>query len=112
MINKGRPKKIRKLNSEMQLSLKQLTKSVLSCQKSSKAQRDSFCYLYKARRINLIIMSYNKYREEIKYYLKEHRNILTNGDLDDKILQIMQIEYLNLITEKLDKILGAIEKSK
>ena len=57
-------------------------------------------------------MVYDKYREEIKYYLKEHRNILTKGNLDDKILQIMQIEYLNIITEKLDKILEAIKKSK
>ncbi len=54
-------------------------------------------------------MAYDKYREEIKYYLKEHRNILTNGDLDNKILQVIQIEYLNLITEKLDKILEAIK---
>ncbi len=57
-------------------------------------------------------MAYDKYREEIKYYLKEHRNILTNGDLDNKILQVMQIEYLNLITEKLDKILEAIKELK
>jgi len=54
-------------------------------------------------------MAYDKYREEIKYYLKEHRNILTNGDLDNNILQVMQIEYLNLIKEKLDKILEAIK---
>ena len=57
-------------------------------------------------------MAYDKYRKEIKYYLKEHRNILTNGDLDDKILQVIQIEYLSLITEKLDKILGAIKEVK
>ncbi len=69
-------------------------------------------HFYKAHRINFIIMAYDKYREEIKYYLKEHRNILTNGDLDNKILQVIQIEYLNLITEKLDKILGAIKELK
>jgi hypothetical protein len=57
-------------------------------------------------------MAYDKYREEIKYYLKEHRNILTNGDLDNNILQIMQIEYFNLISEKLDKILEAIKELK
>ena len=57
-------------------------------------------------------MAFDKYREEIKYYLKEHRNILTNGDLDNKILQVIQIEYLNLITEKLDKILEAIKELK
>jgi len=57
-------------------------------------------------------MAYDKYREEIKYYLKEHRNILTNGDLDNNILQVIQIEYLNLITEKLDKILEAIKELK
>ena len=57
-------------------------------------------------------MAYDKYREEIKYYLKEHRNILTNGDLDNKILQVIQIEYLNRITEKLDKILEAIKELK
>ena len=54
-------------------------------------------------------MAFDKYRGEIKHYLKEHRNILTNGDLDDNILQVIQIEYLNLITEKLDKILEAIK---
>ena len=56
-------------------------------------------------------MAYDKYKEEIKYYLKEHRNILNKGDLDDNILQIIQIEYLHLITEKLDKILEAIKKT-
>ena len=54
-------------------------------------------------------MAYNKYKEEIKYYLKEHKNILTKGDLDGNILQVIQIEYLSLITEKLDKILEAIK---
>ena len=57
-------------------------------------------------------MAYDKYREEIKYYLKEHRNILIKGDLDNNILQVIQIEYLNLITEKLDKILEAIKELK
>lgn len=57
-------------------------------------------------------MAYDKYREEIKYYLKEHRNILTNGDLDDNLLQVIQIEYLNLITGKLDKILEVIKELK
>ena len=57
-------------------------------------------------------MAYDKYREEINYYLKEHRNILTNGDLDDNILQVIQIEYLNLITVRLDKILEAIKELK
>lgn len=57
-------------------------------------------------------MAYDKYREEIKYYLKEHRNILTKGDLEDNILQVIQIEYLNLITGKLDKILEAIKELK
>lgn len=57
-------------------------------------------------------MAYDKYREEIKYYLKEHRNILTKGDLDNNILQVIQIEYLNPITEKLDKILEAIKELK
>ena len=57
-------------------------------------------------------MAYDKYREEIKYYLKTHTHILTNGDLDDKILQIIQIEHLNLIKVKLDEILEAIKKLK
>jgi len=57
-------------------------------------------------------MVYDKYREEIKRYLKEHRNILINGDLDDSLLQVIQIEYLSIITEKLDKILEAIKKLK
>lgn len=57
-------------------------------------------------------MAFDKYREEIKRYLKEHRNILTNGDLDDNLLQVIQIEYLSIITEKLDKILEAIKKLK
>ncbi len=57
-------------------------------------------------------MAYNNYKKEIKYYLKEHRNILTNGDLDNKILQVIQIEYLSLITDKLDKILGEIKELK
>ena len=57
-------------------------------------------------------MAYDNYREEIKYYLKEHKNILNKGDLDDNILQVLQIEYLHLITEKLDKILEAIKKLK
>jgi len=57
-------------------------------------------------------MVYDKYREEIKRYLKEHRNILINGDLDDNLLQVIQIEYLSIITEKLDKILEAIKKLK
>ena len=54
-------------------------------------------------------MSYKKYGEEINYYLREHRNILPNGNLDDNILQIIQIEYLNLIAEKLDEIFEAIK---
>ena len=57
-------------------------------------------------------MAYDNYREEIKYYLKEHKNILNKGDLEDNILQVIQIEYLSLITEKLDKILEAIKKLK
>jgi len=57
-------------------------------------------------------MAFDKYREEIKHYLKEHRNILTNGDLDDNLLQVIQIEYFSIIIEKLDKILEAIKKLK
>jgi len=57
-------------------------------------------------------MAYEKYKEEIKYYLKKHENILTNGDLDNKILQVIQIEYLNRITGKLDEILEVIKKLK
>ena len=57
-------------------------------------------------------MAYDKYREEIKYYLKEHRNVLNKGGLDDNILQVIQIEYLSIFTEKLDKILEAIKELK
>ncbi|GAH44645.1 unnamed protein product [marine sediment metagenome] len=53
-----------------------------------------------------------EYREGIKYYLKNHRDIITNGDLDNNILQIIQIEALDLITKKLDNILEAIKEVK
>ena len=57
-------------------------------------------------------MTYDKYREEIKYYLKHHENIITNGNLDNNILQVMLIDSLINISEKLEKILENIKTIK